>query len=72
MPIENCLIKGVQSADLGPASDQNPRLDGLIFVLRSARATESTSFLERAMGIEPTSEAWEASILPLYDARSFL
>jgi hypothetical protein len=28
-------------------------------------------FLERAMGIEPTSEAWEASILPLYDARSF-
>ena len=33
-----------------------------------------TSFenLERAMGIEPTSEAWEASILPLYDARSFL
>src|SRR6266852_775136 len=24
--------------------------------------------LERAMGIEPTSEAWEASILPLYDA----
>jgi hypothetical protein len=29
-------------------------------------------FLERAMGIEPTSEAWEASILPLYDARSVL
>ncbi len=28
--------------------------------------------LERAMGIEPTSEAWEASILPLYDARSEL
>jgi hypothetical protein len=23
------------------------------------------------MGIEPTSEAWEASILPLYDARSY-
>jgi hypothetical protein len=31
-----------------------------------------TGFMERAMGIEPTSEAWEASILPLYDARSFL
>src|SRR5690349_24126763 len=29
-------------------------------------------FMERAMGIEPTSEAWEASILPLYDARSLL
>jgi hypothetical protein len=27
--------------------------------------------MERAMGIEPTSEAWEASILPLYDARPF-
>ncbi len=27
-------------------------------------------YMERAMGIEPTSEAWEASILPLYDARS--
>ena len=26
--------------------------------------------MERAMGIEPTSEAWEASILPLYDARA--
>jgi hypothetical protein len=31
-----------------------------------------TLFMERAMGIEPTSEAWEASILPLYDARSSL
>ena len=30
------------------------------------------SVMERAMGIEPTSEAWEASILPLYDARSRL
>ena len=36
------------------------------------RTTESSRNLERAMGIEPTSEAWEASILPLYDARSFL
>jgi hypothetical protein len=36
------------------------------------RSTESSGFMERAMGIEPTSEAWEASILPLYDARSLL
>jgi hypothetical protein len=28
--------------------------------LSSARATESSGFMERAMGIEPTSEAWEA------------
>ncbi len=33
---------------------------------------ESREALERATGIEPVSEAWEASILPLYDARSFL
>jgi hypothetical protein len=26
--------------------------------------------LERAVGIEPTFEAWKASVLPLYDARS--
>jgi hypothetical protein len=26
--------------------------------------------MERAMGIEPTSEAWEAAVLQLYDARS--
>jgi hypothetical protein len=32
--------------------------------------TISRNDMERAMGIEPTSEAWEASILPLYDARS--
>ena len=26
--------------------------------------------LERVMGIEPTALAWEARVLPLYDARS--
>ena len=31
-----------------------------------------SKILERATGIEPVSEAWEASILPLYDARSVL
>src|SRR6266446_5229911 len=40
--------------------------------LSRVRSTESSGFMERAMGIEPTSEAWKASILPLYDARSFL
>jgi hypothetical protein len=28
--------------------------------------------LERAMGIEPTAQAWEAWVLPLYDARAAL
>ena len=27
------------------------------------------SEVERAMGIEPTALAWEARVLPLYDAR---
>ena len=40
--------------------------------LSVSKPTASTGFLERATGIEPVSEAWEASILPLYDARSFL
>ena len=31
-----------------------------------------TGFMERAMGIEPTSAAWEAAILPLNHARSGL
>jgi hypothetical protein len=39
--------------------------------LSRVRAIGSSRVMERAMGIEPTSEAWEASILPLYDARSF-
>src|ERR1700730_8883948 len=26
--------------------------------------------MERAMGIDPTAQAWEAWVLPLYDARS--
>ena len=38
--------------------------------LPGVEAIESLGLMERAMGIEPTSEAWEASILPLYDARS--
>lgn len=27
-------------------------------------------FMERAKGIEPSASAWEAEVLPLYDARS--
>src|SRR5579864_8828432 len=40
------------------------------FLRSRAKTIEASRFMERAMGIEPTSEAWEASILPLYDARS--
>ena len=34
------------------------------------KANRITESMERAMGIEPTSEAWEASILPLNYARA--
>jgi|HubBroStandDraft_6_1064221.scaffolds.fasta_scaffold12103_4 hypothetical protein len=46
--------------------------DGVFQRFSRVRSTESSEVMERAMGIEPTSEAWEASILPLYDARSLL
>jgi hypothetical protein len=38
--------------------------------VEASKANCINRVMERAMGIEPTSEAWEASILPLYDARS--
>ena len=50
----------------GAWNDNMPAPDG------SAQERLIHWLMERAMGIEPTSEAWEASILPLYDARSFL
>ena len=31
---------------------------------------EASREVERAMGIEPTAQAWEAWVLPLYDARA--
>jgi hypothetical protein len=37
--------------------------------LRKPTASDP-GFMERAMGIEPTSEAWEAPVLPLNYARS--
>src|SRR5215469_13789708 len=66
-----CPIYGLTGKiELGPTWVQNSGQTAPFSSLSSGRATESTRFMERAMGIEPTSEAWEASILPLYDARS--
>jgi hypothetical protein len=42
---------------------ESPKLHGLAW-------TALEEFLERAMGIEPTALAWEARVLPLYDARA--
>ena len=39
-------------------------------VLGQRRDTPDNGRLERAMGIEPTAQAWEAWVLPLYDARA--
>src|ERR1700722_2550102 len=43
-----------------PSLMQNHRLE---------RTYVEQSGVERAMGIEPTAQAWEAWVLPLYDAR---
>jgi hypothetical protein len=53
-----------------PTASKNEEFKGTFEGGKPVKPTASTVVLERAMGIEPTSEAWEASILPLYDARS--
>jgi hypothetical protein len=35
---------------------------GVFQCLPEVKAIESSAFMERAMGIEPTSEAWEANL----------
>ena len=37
--------------------------------IKTARTYRRRKELERVMGIEPTSQAWEAHVLPLYDTR---
>ena len=52
-----------------PAAGRNPRptasktrvFIGIFGGGKPVNSTASTGFMERAMGIEPTSEAWEAS-----------
>src|ERR1700733_13819302 len=36
----------------------------------AGQGPEASRGVERAMGIEPTAQAWEAWVLPLYDARA--
>ena len=51
----------------GPETKKpNPVVWLFSFMLNHLRAID----VERAMGIEPTALAWEARVLPLYDARS--
>jgi hypothetical protein len=60
-------------AYLGSASELRSRLGshlGALGGFGGAKLQRARWNLERAMGIEPTSEAWEASILPLNYARS--
>ena len=71
-PREQRSVGSNRPIDFSPV--QLPSKMGQFYIgfreLSRVRSTESSGFMERAMGIEPTSEAWEASILPLYDARS--
>ena len=46
---------------------KKPTLQGWLFTLQINELPEFD--MERAMGIEPTAQAWEAWVLPLYDAR---
>ena len=39
---------------------------------QTARKIASRLYLERANGIEPSALAWEARVLPLYDAREWI
>ena len=50
--------------DTLPATSTAPRKSN------SPTQQSAVHLLERAVGIEPTFEAWKASVLPLYDARS--
>ena len=58
--------RGTRATGRGQSADAHSRINSGVTKCLWA----SLLNLERAMGIEPTSEAWEASILPLYDARS--
>ena len=51
-----------------PADNKKANRSGLAFLLQINDLPEFD--VERAMGIEPTALAWEARVLPLYDARS--
>jgi hypothetical protein len=53
-----------------PTASKIEHLMGQFQGRKPVKPTASSGFMERAMGIEPTSEAWEAPILPLNYARS--
>jgi hypothetical protein len=66
---------GIYDNSQRPIAELASKIDhseGYFQQLSHIKVIESSILMERAMGIEPTSEAWEASILPLYDARSSL
>ena len=61
---------------MAEVSRSNVRLNFLQFVAKriqvagiDTRKITGISLLERANGIEPSALAWEARVLPLYDAR---
>jgi hypothetical protein len=60
VPKEIVPPKGFTPSSWDHAGTKTPGFMALFSVISGVRTTESSGILERAMGIEPTSEAWEA------------
>jgi transposase-like protein len=58
-PKKLCHLRG-SPHDFSPTSVQTGPFSGWILVGSDARTVESSEFMERAMGIEPCSEDWDA------------
>src|ERR1700722_18628035 len=56
----------MEAASVGGSTIGPP---GAVWAAAEAASAKTTSKVERAMGIEPTSKAWEALVLPLNYAR---
>ena len=57
-----CFYPGTRRYDLSEPNQENPPNPQIPIGIVWKR-------VERVMGIEPTSQAWEAHVLPLYDTR---
>src|SRR5258706_7818745 len=60
------VLRSASAADAAAARQPSPLSIRIGSPSRSSRAVAGERRLERATGVEPVSEAWEASVLPLY------
>ena len=56
--VQNCALDAISR----PTASKIVQFDETFRCGKPVKPTASTGFMERAMGIEPTSEAWEAAI----------